>query len=86
MFGLKIFHFSSIACFICVCASLQESDLVFEFSVKSEHDTCISGEWDDEDDQFEPFRTVMVFKKERFPTILDQIRQLLQSNPLPVAQ
>ncbi|ELU14746.1 hypothetical protein CAPTEDRAFT_21623 [Capitella teleta] len=65
---------------------LQESEMSFEFSVKSERDTCISGEWDDEEEALEPFRTVMVFKKDRFPVILEEINQLLLSNPLPGAQ
>ena len=59
----------------------QESELTVEYSVASERDTCVGGQWDDEEEEFEPFRTVMVIPKARLAAVMDRMRDMLALPP-----
>lgn len=55
--------------------------MTFSYSVASEHDTCVGGAWDDEEQEFEPIRTVMLIPKARLPAVIDSMREILALPP-----
>ena len=55
----------------------EEAMLSFDYSVKHERDTIVGGLWDDETDEFDPFRTVMVIPSDRIPTVMGKMRENL---------
>ena len=57
--------------------SQQEAVLSCEYSVAEERDTAVGGEWDDEECELEPTRTVMVIPGDRIPAIMGQLSQYL---------
>ena len=63
----------------CVIHLFQESVLNFDFSVKKDRDTAIGGDWQGEDDELEPFRTVMVIPANKIPVIMGRMSELYAS-------
>ena len=58
---------------------LQASVLSFDYSVKEEHDTVIAGDWDEEETEFEPMRTVLVIPAKFMPDVMANINNMLLS-------
>ena len=56
---------------------LLEASVRFNYSVAEEKDTGVSGTWDDEDDQMEPQRTVMVIPVDKLPVIMARLSETL---------
>jgi protein BCP1 len=54
----------------------KEAELTFEFSVKSERDTGIDGQWDMDSDELEPMRTVSVISADKLPVIMARMTEL----------
>jgi hypothetical protein len=54
----------------------QESILSFDFSVKQDRDTAIGGDWQGEDDELEPFRSVMVIPASSIPVIMARMSEM----------
>ena len=49
----------------------------FSFSVASERDAGASGQWDEDDDEMEPFRTVLLIPSDKIPTIMAKLTPVL---------
>ena len=60
-----------------MCNCFQEATLTFDYSVKSERDTAIEGQWDETADELEPLRTVCVIPADRMQCIMGQLRDAL---------
>ena len=41
---------------------------------KTNGNTIVGGNWDDEEDEMEPFRTVVLVTKEKIPTIMGKMK------------
>ncbi|KAI0212863.1 BRCA2 and CDKN1A-interacting protein, partial [Lamellibrachia satsuma] len=52
----------------------EEATLTFDYSVKSERDTAIAGEWNGTADELEPLRTVCVIPGDRMQCIMGKLR------------
>nr|CAG4641986.1 EOG090X0C3Y [Eurycercus lamellatus] len=48
-----------------------------EYSVRNESDTAVSGTWDEDDEQFDPKRRIILFPAERLPEVLNKIKEFL---------
>ena len=60
-------------------SSLQESELCFDYSVKEERDTAMSGDWQGgsgDDEEYDPFRTVMLIPQNKISTIMQKMEDL----------
>ncbi len=55
----------------------EQAELSFEYSVKAERDTMVGGEWDDEENEMEPLRTVMLIPAQKIPAIMEKLQQNL---------
>ncbi len=55
---------------------LSESVLTFDYSVESERAAGVSGKWDEEEDEMEPYRTVMVIPAEKVEKIMLNIKSV----------
>merc|ERR1712004_48449 len=51
----------------------------FSYSVASERDQGVDGEWDDEDSSLEPQRTLLVIPADKIQTIMSKLKELLQT-------
>ncbi|XP_051926859.1 protein BCCIP homolog [Hippocampus zosterae] len=49
----------------------------FHFSVQDDADSCLSGRWSFDDVPMKPFRTVMLIPVDRFPAIMDKLKEYL---------
>jgi len=56
---------------------LENAELTFDYSVKSERDTGMSDQWDGTDVELEPIRTVILLSAEKIPVIMQRMRELL---------
>lgn len=54
----------------------EESTASFEYNVKG--DSTMSGEWDEDDPQYTPFRRVLVLEAARLPEIIAKVKQAVQ--------
>ena len=60
----------------------QEATLSFDFSVQSERDSALSGgQWDEDQEELEPFRTVLVIPQDRIEKIMDKLGCNLKLDP-----
>ncbi|KAK2174969.1 hypothetical protein NP493_761g01047 [Ridgeia piscesae] len=55
----------------------EEATLTFDYSVKTERDTAIGGDWDGTEDELEPLRTVCVIPADRMQCIMGKLRETL---------
>lgn len=55
----------------------QASSVAFSYSVAAERDTGVSGDWDDEDTEMEPLRTVLFLPASALQPLMDTLRQNL---------
>ncbi|XP_062234450.1 protein BCCIP homolog [Platichthys flesus] len=55
----------------------EQAIMKFHFSVQDETDSCLSGRWSFEDVPMKPFRTVMLIPADRFPIIMDKLKEYL---------
>lgn len=49
----------------------------FEFSVESETDTTLAGNWTEKDSELVPHRKVVIFDANKFPLIINAIKELI---------
>ncbi|KAG0724655.1 Protein BCCIP [Chionoecetes opilio] len=54
----------------------EECTASFEYSVKGE--SSMSGEWDEDDPQYTPFRRVLILEASRLPEIMVKVKQAVQ--------
>ena len=59
----------------------EEAEISFEYSVKKEHDTVVGGNWDGEDGEMEPLRTVMLISADKIPSIMQKLQENLALVP-----
>ena len=55
----------------------QECSLEFSYSVASERDTGVDGEWDEDDTEMDPQRTLLLIPASKMPTIMTKLKELL---------
>ncbi|CAB1416670.1 unnamed protein product [Pleuronectes platessa] len=55
----------------------EQATMKFHYSVQDETDSCLSGRWSFEDVPMKPFRTVMLIPADRFPIIMDKLKEYL---------
>ncbi|XP_074642875.1 protein BCCIP homolog [Tubulanus polymorphus] len=55
----------------------QEAIFNFSYCVNSEKDTAVGGDWDDEDEEFDSYRTVMIIPADRLDSIINQMVEIL---------
>ncbi|XP_060950579.1 protein BCCIP homolog [Limanda limanda] len=55
----------------------EQATMKFHYSVQDETDSCLSGRWSFEDVPMKPFRTVMLIPADRFPIIMDKLKEFL---------
>uniref|UniRef100_A0A2R5LHJ3 Protein BCCIP homolog n=1 Tax=Ornithodoros turicata TaxID=34597 RepID=A0A2R5LHJ3_9ACAR len=55
----------------------EETELQFEYSVKAESDTAISGKWEDEDKEMMQIRKVLVIPITKWGTIMEKLKSAL---------
>ncbi|XP_013420438.1 BRCA2 and CDKN1A-interacting protein [Lingula anatina] len=53
----------------------EESVLSFDYSVASERDGVVGGQWDDEEEEFEPFRRVMFIPGDKLDSLIIKVQQ-----------
>lgn len=58
----------------------QESLASFEYSVKSESDTGLSGKWRENDEELTPFRKVVVLDAKKLPSIVESINGFIHGS------
>lgn len=56
-----------------MCWLLQEAEMSFEFSVKNDTDSGLSGQWGDTDAEMTPYRKVLIFKAEKLDAIIEKL-------------
>ena len=59
----------------------EEAEISFEYSVKQEHDTVVGGDWDGEEGEMEPLRTVMLIPADKIPSIMQKLQENLALTP-----
>ncbi|XP_013787553.1 protein BCCIP homolog [Limulus polyphemus] len=55
----------------------EESELQFDFSVETEADSALGGMWKDDDEEFKPYRRVIVIPATRWPNIISKLKEEL---------
>nr|XP_019938806.1 PREDICTED: BRCA2 and CDKN1A-interacting protein [Paralichthys olivaceus] len=55
----------------------EQAIMKFHYSVQEETDSCLSGRWSFDDVPMKPFRTVMLIPADRFPAIMDKLKEYL---------
>ncbi|KAJ0015726.1 hypothetical protein NQD34_014016 [Periophthalmus magnuspinnatus] len=55
----------------------EHAVLKFHYSVEEEADSCLSGRWSFDDVPMKPFRTVMLLPSDKFPAIMDKLKEYL---------
>lgn len=58
------------------CVDIQEAELHFEYSVKSERDLAVDGMWDLESGELEPTRTVVVISADYVPSVMAKMEEM----------
>lgn len=53
---------------------IQEADSRFEFSVKAESDTGLSGQWMEEDVIMTPYRRVLLLSADKLEPLIQRIK------------
>jgi len=56
----------------------QIGDILGEYSVRSESDAAVSGTWDEDDEQFDPKRRIILITAKQLPEILIKIKEFLE--------
>ncbi|KAK2145481.1 hypothetical protein LSH36_678g01046 [Paralvinella palmiformis] len=54
----------------------QAAEFTCEYSVKGERDSVVSGCWDEDDDEMEPIRVVMVINAKQIDGIMDKLKEV----------
>ncbi|XP_064631496.1 BRCA2 and CDKN1A-interacting protein-like [Lineus longissimus] len=54
----------------------QEAMLTFDYCVTKEHDSAVGGSWDEDDEEMDAYRTVMVFPAERLDNIVTRLTEV----------
>ena len=57
--------------------SFQESEVQFSFSVADQRDKGVMGEWDEDDTEMDPQRTVLIVPADKIPTVMGSLQQAL---------
>ncbi|XP_039275669.1 protein BCCIP homolog [Nilaparvata lugens] len=55
----------------------QEADCRFEFSVRNESDSALSGDWMEDDRVLKPYRRVLVISADKLERIIDKIKDFV---------
>ncbi|XP_076308237.1 protein BCCIP homolog [Tachypleus tridentatus] len=55
----------------------EESELQFDFSVEMEADSALGGMWKDDDEEFTPYRRVIIIPATRWPNIIRKLKEEL---------
>lgn len=53
-------------------------EVLGEYSVRSESDSAVSGTWDEDDEQFDPKRRIVLITAAQLPDMLTKIKEFLQ--------
>ena len=54
--------------------------MTFSYSVKTERDVAVEGDWDFDSTEFEPMRTVIVISSDYVPSVMSKMEDML---PMP---
>lgn len=59
---------------------LRESLASFEYSIKDESDSGLSGKWKEDDEEMTPFRKLVILDGKRFPEIVESVSGFIAGN------
>ena len=59
----------------------DEAEFSFDYSVKEERDTVVGGDWDGEEGEMEPLRTVMLISADKITVIMQKLQATLALTP-----
>nr|CAD7399410.1 unnamed protein product [Timema poppensis] len=60
--------------FILICKLYKVADCRFEFCVKGESDSGLSGTWQEDDVEMTPYRRVLLFQADKIDSVIDRIK------------
>lgn len=53
------------------------AETLVEFSVKGESDCAVAGSWDEDDEQYDPKRRIVLFEASKLPEILVKVKEFI---------
>nr|CAG4646525.1 EOG090X0C3Y [Macrothrix elegans] len=53
------------------------AEVISEYSVRNESDSAVSGSWDEDDQQFDPKRRIILFEAKKLPQVLSKVKEFL---------
>nr|SVE83868.1 EOG090X0C3Y [Daphnia pulex] len=56
----------------------EMGEILGEYSVRSESDAAVSGTWDEDDEQFDPKRRIVLITAKQLPEVLIKIKEFLE--------
>ena len=56
---------------------MQLGETIAEFSVRNETDSAVSGTWDEDDEQFDPKRRIILFPFEKWSEVVSTVKSFL---------
>lgn len=72
---LNNFHLAQIKLVLTIIVVIQEADCRFEFSVKAESDTGLSGQWMEDDVTMTPYRRVLLLSADKLEPVIQRIKE-----------
>lgn len=62
----------------------KQAEHHFDYSVEAKSDTGVAGNWESEDTELVPYRRVILFKSDKFDSIINEVKDFVDTKSINV--